>query len=64
MNRAEYEEFQKRFQKFMESEGIQNLSLAFSEGEEAEPFFSWEPCECCRRPIGGTRQIAGTFLPS
>ncbi len=21
-----------------------------------EPFFSWQPCECCRSPLGGNRE--------
>jgi hypothetical protein len=29
-----------------------------------EPFFSWRPCECCRRPLGGDRQHATGWNPT
>ena len=31
--------------------------------EEAEPWFSWQPCEGCNSPEGGNRQHA-TWLPA
>jgi hypothetical protein len=29
-----------------------------------EPFFSWRPCECCQRPLGGDREHATGWNPA
>jgi len=31
---------------------------AFGEPLIGEPFFSWRACDCCRRPLGGSREDA------
>ena len=59
MNKAEYEKYEARFLKFMAKEGIRNLSPVFAEG----PYFSWRPCECCLRPLGGNREHATGYNP-
>ena len=73
MNCKQYNEFCSAVQEFFELEGINNLSLAVSEEdshcpscEQEQPFeawFSWSPCECCSRPLGGDRVHATGFNP-
>lgn len=29
-----------------------------------EPYFSWRPCECCQRPLGGNREFATGYNAS
>ncbi len=29
-----------------------------------EPFFSWTPCDCCQRPLGGNREHATGYNPT
>ena len=52
MNKQQYADYQAAVAEFMESEGLQNLSIV--EGFE-EPYFSWSPCDCCGSPLGGDR---------
>jgi len=51
--------FQKRVEKFMEDEGINCLNI----NEDSEPYFSWNYCECCKRPLGGVHYDAMGFNP-
>jgi len=46
---------------FMESEGINCLT---TRGDDCEPFFSWSPCDCCNRDLGGDRYKACGFNPT
>jgi len=57
-NAHDYAEFEARFQEFMEREGINNLST----GDELG--FSWTPCDCCHRALGGERYYADGFNPT
>lgn len=57
MNKADYAEYETRVKCFFENEGIANLSR-ISEPEQEDypdPYFSWSPCECCLRRLGGDR---------
>jgi hypothetical protein len=29
-----------------------------------EPSFSWRPCDCCHRPLGGNREFATGYNPT
>lgn len=60
MTKAEYAQFESTFTAFMEAEGRDNLSSANDE----EPYFSWHPCDCCRRPLGGMRYEANGYNPT
>jgi hypothetical protein len=53
MTRQEYADYEARVAAFFDREGITNLSSTGT-----EPWFSWQPCECCRRPEGGERERA------
>ncbi len=56
MTKSEYAAFVDSFQAFMEREGLENLSTVCAEdGDSPEPSFSWSPCHCCGRPLGGNR---------
>jgi hypothetical protein len=33
-------------------------------GNMQEPWFSWRPCECCRRSLGGNREHATGYNPT
>jgi hypothetical protein len=50
---AEYKAYQEAVERFFEKEGINCLSATTGESE-----FSYSPCECCRRPLGGDRYAA------
>lgn len=58
MTRQEYAEYEAAVSKFLEAEGINNLST------EGEPYFSWRPCECCRSTLGGDRYYATGYNPN
>jgi len=58
---AHYAEYERRFAAFMQSEGINNLS---TQEDQPEPFFSWSPCDCCHRPLGGDRYTCSGYNPT
>ena len=62
-NKEDYEQYQKAVSSFFEREGIQNLSPVYNEDETNEPFFSWRPCECCGRSLGGNRETCSGYNP-
>ena len=53
MTREEYDAFCQTYNKFMQREGLDILSIKTEEG-----FFSWQPCEICKCKLGGTRYLA------
>jgi hypothetical protein len=57
MTKLEYAAFRAAFDAFMTREGIENLSSE----PDAEPFFTWRPCECCGTPLGGNREKASGY---
>lgn len=59
-NQADYEQFVAAFNRFMESEGINNLS---SDSDD-EGGFSWRKCDCCNRSLGGARYSATGVNPA
>ena len=62
-NKQDYMEYQKAVNDFFKREGIMNLSPVCNEDETNEPFFSWTPCECCGRPLGGDRETCSGYNP-
>lgn len=61
MSLMEYAEYEAAVARFFESEGIRNLSPV---DPESEPFFSWRPCDCCQRPLGGNREHVNGYNPT
>ena len=54
--KSDYREYQRRVADFFRDEGIENLSQDSDEnGNPVEPYFSWTPCACCHRNLGGDR---------
>lgn len=58
MTHTEYETFRASFDEFMMVEGLANLSTI-----SKEPYFSWRPCDCCKRTLGGNRYDANGYNP-
>lgn len=62
--KADYEEYEQRVEEFFRKEGINNLSsVSDAEGNTIENEFTWRPCECCHRPLGGSRVKANGYNP-
>lgn len=69
----EEEELEKQVEDFFKKEGIRDLISARRNenfvcphcGEEVgiDPYFSWYPCECCKRSLGGNREHAAGYNP-
>ena len=55
MTKAEYFRYVQNVTEFLRSEGITNLSTM------GENYFSWFPCECCKRPQAGVQFNATCF---
>jgi len=61
MTKEEYQQYCKRFAHFMKFNDLRNLSIIDS---EIDPHFSWSPCDCCNRPLGGNRYDCNGYSPS
>ena len=62
MTKLEYADYQARVARFFGETGCSNLSCAAT--GDCEPYFSWRPCDCCRRPLGGDRHDANGYVPA
>ena len=60
MTKSEYIDYEAKVHAFFEREGITNLTFA----PDAEEFFSWKSCECCKSSLGGIRFEATGYNPS
>lgn len=65
MNKSEYAEYEKAVADFFDRECINCLSYDTSVYNEGciEPHFSWQPCDCCNRPLGGNRTDCNAYNP-
>lgn len=61
---ADYAEYQKRVADFFTREGITNLSAIPDKDGDSHPYFSWRPCDCCGRPLGGDREDCNGYNPT
>jgi hypothetical protein len=61
--KSDYAEYEKRVKKFFEREGIQNLSAKSDDEGNTETYFSWRPCHCCGRSLGGDRYECDGYNP-
>lgn len=59
MDKQEYRDYEARVKTFFQKEGIANLSAI----PNNEPYFSHQPCECCKRNLGGDRIDANGYNP-
>lgn len=57
MTRSEYDAYCVKVAEFYSREGIRDFSCC----EDCCPFFSWRPCECCERPLGGDRHPVNAY---
>ena len=76
MNKEEYDLYRTDVETFFRTQGINCLSLSSEEdidncecshceeGVYIDPFFSWIPCECCMRRLGGDRYHVSGFNPT
>jgi len=54
--KADYAEYELRAQRFVGAEKIEvHSAKRDADGDAADPSFSWYPCECCKRHLGGDR---------
>lgn len=61
---SDYAEYQRIVGNFFKREGINNLSgITDESGNTETDEFSWRPCECCRRSLGGARVHANGYNP-
>jgi hypothetical protein len=63
---ADYTEYEAIVADFFDREGIGNLSGCYGEECEecgGEAHFSWSPCDCCNRDLGGDRYHATGWAP-
>lgn len=63
MNRKEYSEYEAHVADFIKREGLSFLStgtdenmLSEEQGGNVDPWFSWNPCDCCGCGLGGNRE--------
>ena len=54
----DYKKYEEQVEQFFFLEGIANLSRVSS---QEESWFSWRPCECCKRSLGGDRITASGY---
>ena len=59
--KADYKEYENRFNLFMGKEGLNTLQ---AQEQEPEPYFSWYACDCCDRSLGGDRIDCKGFNPT
>ena len=53
--KSDYEEYTRRVDEFLTINKVR--AGCFSRAnEESEPHFSWTPCDCCQRKLGGNRE--------
>lgn len=72
MTKQEYVDYQESVREFFDRTGLTNLSPITTDDNDWEEYFSWQPCECCGSPLGGSRfdcngairNPDGTFEPS
>jgi hypothetical protein len=55
---SDYREFEERVKDFFRNENITNLDGVADEQGNTESHFSWRPCDCCQRSLGGDRYEA------
>ena len=62
-DKEDYEEYKRRVHQFLEHNLITTLNPVFDEetGEWHGSEFSWTPCECCGRALGGERVEADAY---
>jgi hypothetical protein len=59
MTKQEYAAYEKSVADFITDEEISFLSTGTAEvcgGQDADPWFSWHPCDMCNSALGGNRE--------
>lgn len=59
MSTTEYKVYEAAVSRFLETNQVKagcHGPIYDEAGNAPEPFFSWQACECCRRPLGGNRE--------
>lgn len=55
MNTTDYKAYQSKVARFLSINSVKPGCHSPLE-DEAEPYFSWRPCECCSSGLGGDRE--------
>lgn len=58
MTKAEYSAYTAAVKEFCDDQEIAHLASVSD-----ETTFSWQPCDCCRRPLGGDRHSVVGWHP-
>lgn len=62
---TDYRRYVAAFTEFMQREGIANLSrMVPLDDTETHEEFSWRPCDCCGRKLGGNRVQCHGYNPT
>lgn len=61
MNKKQYADYENRVAEFFEREGLNCLTEL---EERGEPYFSWQPCDCCGSSLGGDRYDCNGYNPT
>ena len=62
----DYAQYQADVAEFFKREGLANLAYDADKYPEGcvEPHFSWSPCDCCGRQLGGDRVDCSGYNPT
>jgi hypothetical protein len=65
MNKLEYDKYEAAIGNFLSLNHVKAECWS-PVNQNGESFFSWQACDCCNRPLGGTReeyQFATEYYP-
>jgi hypothetical protein len=63
MTAKEYAAYEQAVADFFSREGVNGLTADASDGAH-EPYFSWQPCDCCGTNLGGGREDCSGYNPT
>lgn len=61
---ADYGVYCERVRDFLEREGLDTLSTTPNVNGYEESYFTWWPCDCCRRPLGSDQYTCSGYNPA
>jgi hypothetical protein len=70
MNKNEYDQYTQAIDRFFTREEVNSLTALVDEtcpccnGFFGDDYFSWRACDCCDRPLGGSRYHATGYHPA
>lgn len=60
---SDYAHYKARVEHFLDTEGVRHISPVSNAEGNIEEFFSWRPCDCCQRRLGGNRMECSGYVP-